>query len=137
MSYPESYFQRSEDNVRAARAMPYWRRFALLSFAGMLAMMAGLGFSQRDVRAVRHQAVQACDAGWEACRASSGFPVKSAAGCTWRHRDATYQATEFGRVDAKGAWTACKWTDEPDEEAEEDESSCGVGWRVCFGMVTR
>lgn len=72
MSYPESYFQRSEDNVRAARAMPYWRRFALLAFAAMLAIMIGLGFSQRDVQAARHQAVLACDAGWEACRAISG-----------------------------------------------------------------
>lgn len=113
-----------------------WRRFALLAFAGMIAMTAGIGFSQRDVRAVRHQAVRACDAGWETCRAATGFPVREGDGtCTWRHRDHTYAEVEFGKLEA-GEWHACPWTDKPAEEAADDESSCGLAWSVCLRETT-
>lgn len=135
MKYEDFYVQRSERN---ARLVSRWRIAALLGFTALIVSMAGLGFTQRDVRAVRHQAVRACDAGWETCRAATGFPVREGDGtCTWRHRDATYADLEFGKLDAAGKWHACPWTDEPTEEAADDESSCGLAWSVCLREATK
>lgn len=113
-------------------------RYLGMMFAGMLAMLVGLGVSQREVRTVRHQAVRACDAGWEACRASTGFPVREGDGtCTWRHPTPDDGAIRFGKLDTAGAWEACAWSDSPAEEAAEDESSCGLAWSVCLREATK
>lgn len=140
MSDKERFFRKyyPYEKIYIADKVTIWRRFALLAFAAMLAMMIGLGFSQRDVRAARHQAVKACDAGWQVCRASTGFPVREGDGtCTWRHPDAFTDDVRFGKVDGSGTWKACAWADSPAEEAAEDESSCGVAWGVCLREATR
>lgn len=96
------------------------------------------GIAQRDVRAVRHQAVRACDAAWETCRSATGFPVREGDGtCVWRHPDAFTDDMSFGKGDGKGAWISCAWKDEPGEEAADDESSCGLAWSVCLREATR
>lgn len=140
--YPHQSWSEMTQSQRAdlflhAKMMPRWRTAALVAFTALIASMAGLGVSQRDERAIRHQAVLACDAGWEACRASTGFPVKDAHGCLWRGLTGPNDQLEFLKPGKDGKYQPCPWPSDPAEEAAEDQSSCGVGWDVCFRTAAR
>jgi len=93
-----------------------YRRTVYVGLAILLILVAGISWTvERENRARARWAIQACDAGWRACRTAQGYAPQHC----------RLIAGKLVNV-AGGTETPCT---EPDPA--EDETVCGNGWRAC------
>jgi len=73
---------------------------------------------EHEEHARARRAIQACDAGWRACRTAQGY------------------APQHCRLIAGKLVSVAGGTETPCTEPAEDETVCGQGWSACYAAST-